>query len=85
MFVTTCREDYKLFLEHTDRLKLRINVTVPKNNYENETCQRPLSQDQIQQLGFEGFAIDFLEGPENLLKYICISSFLHCVVSSVRR
>lgn len=80
MFLTTCSEDYKLLLRETERMNLRINVACPKEDYLTKSYPRPLNPTQLNQLGFEGLAIDFVEGPDNVLKFLCLTCYLFCVV-----
>ena len=39
--------------------------------------QPPISEDRMRQLGFEGFALDLLTGPEPLLAMLCSEKRLH--------
>lgn len=37
---------------------------------------------QLESLGFDAFVIDLLEGPPDVLAYLCYSSNLHRIVSA---
>lgn len=79
-FVTTCKEDYDLLCaELYDREKLRVNV----HNMEHPLSHfRPsMTRDEIQQLGFESFLLDSIQGPEEILAFLCQRSNVHRIVS----
>lgn len=65
----------KLSAQLQDTMKLSdivirtVNDPIPAN--------RPYSTEQLQSLGFEGWAIDYIDGPQPVLAMLCNSSYLH--------
>jgi hypothetical protein len=36
---------------------------------------------KLEELGFQAFVIDLIDGPEPVLNYLCSSAYLHTIVS----
>lgn len=76
-FVCQTREDYDLFgSEVIDKLKMRVTVA-ENEKLSLEKFKPEVPRDQLQALGFEGYIIDMIEGPEEVLKHLCKQSHLH--------
>ncbi|KAJ2850517.1 Structural maintenance of chromosomes protein 5 [Coemansia brasiliensis] len=76
MFVTQCDEDYHTFTrEVNDKLKLRVDVVYyrqPLNSF-----KPPMSRSELQSLGFDGYASDFIEAPAPVLAALCSRDDVH--------
>jgi chromosome segregation ATPase len=59
-----------------DNLKLaEINIQMCSESL--ESFRAPVSRDQMGQLGFTGWALDFLQGPDQVLSMLCGQSRIH--------
>ncbi|KAK9896955.1 hypothetical protein P389DRAFT_158963 [Cystobasidium minutum MCA 4210] len=59
---------------------LRVNVAeIPPSARDLAQYERPCTQQQLQSLGFDAFVIDLLEGPPDVLAYLCYAAQLHRV------
>ncbi|KAI0371444.1 P-loop containing nucleoside triphosphate hydrolase protein [Pilatotrama ljubarskyi] len=81
-FVAQCEEDYQLLnrlcVDTPEAIgrKARIN-TWYKYRDESRLVPPPMPAEQIQQLGFDGYAIDFIDCPEGLKWFLCSDVRLH--------
>lgn len=57
--------------------ELDISVTIRTCYQPLSQFRQPLSQQELAERGFDGYAIDFLEGPEPVLAMLCSDSKLH--------
>ncbi|KAJ2718581.1 Structural maintenance of chromosomes protein 5 [Coemansia sp. Benny D115] len=69
-FVTQCREDYETLTANAiDRMKLRIDVVCTARDLDSFRPRHP--RDAIRKLGFDGYALDFIDAPRPVLAAIC--------------
>lgn len=84
--VAQCEEDYQLLnrlcVDTPEALgrKARIN-TWYKPVDESRLLPQPAPADQLRALGFDGYAIDFINCPEGLKWFLCSDARLHRTVS----
>ncbi|PWN95840.1 P-loop containing nucleoside triphosphate hydrolase protein, partial [Tilletiopsis washingtonensis] len=79
-FVCQTRADYDLFTrELVDKQKLRLNVVEQEGGKTLSQHNRPCSQEKLEELGFQAFVIDLIDGPEPVLNYLCSSAYLHTI------
>ena len=75
-FTTQTRNDHKklsaVFYDQLD-----ISVTIRSCFQPLGHFRKPLSPQQLAERGFDGYAIDFLDGPEPVLAMLCSDSKLH--------
>ncbi|GAA5973475.1 hypothetical protein JCM21900_003338, partial [Sporobolomyces salmonicolor] len=77
-FLFEYREDYDFMMaELADKQKLRIDGSECTVQGGLVDVQRPLTDDQLDKLGFDAFAIDLLQGPEPVLRWLCDHHNLH--------
>ncbi|OLL26458.1 Structural maintenance of chromosomes protein 5 [Neolecta irregularis DAH-3] len=80
-FTFTCREDYTLFAREVIDGKGFSCHAVEYSNTSAPTLdkqQRPhFTKDALSQMGFQAFAIDLLEGPDDVLNTLCHQLSLH--------
>ncbi|XJO76391.1 hypothetical protein BDV3_006922 [Batrachochytrium dendrobatidis] len=75
-FVTQCKQDYNRFCEEVISIrKWRVNVVYFDRPLSSWTPEHP--RQLITQLGFDGYALDFIDGPEPILSALCQMCFLH--------
>ncbi|KAL7282760.1 hypothetical protein ACG7TL_004235 [Trametes sanguinea] len=81
-FVAQCEEDYQLLnrvcVDTPEAIgrKARINTWF-KARDENRLQPPPVPREELQQLGFDGYAIDFIDCPEGLKWFLCSDVRLH--------
>lgn len=74
---TQCMADYKLIHEHVhDVLKL-ADVSFKSATDSLESYRPPLSRQDMEGLGFDGWALDYLDGPSPVLAALCNDKKLH--------
>ena len=84
-FVAQCEEDYQLLnrlcVDTPEALgrKARIN-TWYKARDESRLQPPPLPVDQLQAMGFDGYALDFIDCPKGLKWFLCADVRLHRTV-----
>ncbi|KAJ3158631.1 Structural maintenance of chromosomes protein 5 [Geranomyces michiganensis] len=82
-FVTQTEADYKLLLhEMIDKRKLRISVFMSTRKLDSWQPEIPLHQ--IQQMGFDGYLLDYIDGPPEILSVLCQEARLHKIPISSR-
>lgn len=83
-FTAQTRNDY-LKLIHVFRDELRLSETFIRTSNQPITAyQPPVNEQQMRQLGFDGFILDFIDGPEPVLAMLCSTSKLHMTGISLR-
>ncbi|PHH50504.1 Structural maintenance of chromosomes protein 5 [Ceratocystis fimbriata CBS 114723] len=82
-FTAQCREDHTALSEQLYK-KMGLSVTIRTCTTRLESMKSPISQDEVQRLGIDGFAIDLMEGPEPILAMLCVEKRLHTAVVSLR-
>lgn len=76
-FVAQTPEDYTTFTDECiDRLKLRINA-VQLSHLTINDFRSPKSSEEIQQMGFDGWAIDLIDAPEPIMVALADQCRLH--------
>ncbi|KAI0329648.1 P-loop containing nucleoside triphosphate hydrolase protein [Cubamyces sp. BRFM 1775] len=81
-FVAQCEEDYQLLnrlcVDTPEAIgrKARINTWF-KIQDESKLAPPPVPREEIRALGFDGYAIDFIECPEGLRWFLCSDVRLH--------
>jgi hypothetical protein len=53
------------------------NVDRPLSYFE-----RPVSESQLQTLGFSKYVLDLIQGPEDVLSFLCNKAAIHSTVST---
>ncbi|KAI7820212.1 hypothetical protein BX661DRAFT_189383 [Kickxella alabastrina] len=75
-FVTQCKEDYQTLTRHAiDTMRLRIDVVC--NNRSLNSFLPPHPSEAIRSLGFDGYALDFIEAPRPVLAAMCVRDNIH--------
>ena len=85
--VAQCEEDYQLLnrlcVDTPEAIGKRARInTWYKPVDESRLPPQPLPPDQLRALGFDGYAIDFIDCPEGLKWFLCSDARLHRTVSS---
>ena len=75
-FVCQTRNDHKK-LSNIFYGELKLSVTIRTCGTEFASFRPPLPVEQARQSGFDGYAIDYLEGPERVLAMLCAEKRLH--------
>ncbi|KAL1872334.1 Structural maintenance of chromosomes protein 5 [Diaporthe australafricana] len=75
-FTTQTRNDHKLL---TDQFftTMKIAVTVRTVTADLASFRSPVSQENLGAMGLDGYALDFVEGPEPVLAMLCSEKKLH--------
>lgn len=76
-FVCDLQEDYDLFGRMMDAQRLRVNFCDRGNCERMDQFERPATQIELQGYGFESYVIDFIDGPDLILRYLCADLKLH--------
>ncbi|KAK6865085.1 P-loop containing nucleoside triphosphate hydrolase protein [Apiospora arundinis] len=75
-FITQTRKDHqKLSDQFYKEMKLRVTIKTCGNKIEE--FKPPMSADEARQLGIDGFAIDYIDGPSPVLATLCSDKRLH--------
>ncbi|KAK7969351.1 hypothetical protein PG988_008424 [Apiospora saccharicola] len=75
-FVTQTRKDHqKLSDQFYKEMKLRVTIKTCGNKLEE--FKSPMSAEEARQLGIDGFAIDYIDGPSPVLATLCSDKRLH--------
>lgn len=76
-FTTQTRNDFKTLQRFLIR-ELRLHdITIRTCSVPLENLAVPMSNEEVSQLGFDGFAKDYLNGPEPVLAMLCSENRLH--------
>ncbi|WFD32277.1 Structural maintenance of chromosomes protein 5 [Malassezia sp. CBS 17886] len=79
-FVCESRADYDLFTrELIDRRGWRLNVVEMEGGKRLADYAPPLDRAELAHLGFDAYALDCVQAPEDVLRYLCSSSNLHAI------
>ena len=76
-FTTQCRNDYKLL---SDQLygKMRLaEITIRTTTSKVDSFRPPVSDELMRRFGFEGWARDYISGPEPVMAMLCSECRLH--------
>lgn len=70
------QDDYDVATKQIiDKYHFRVNIVQPV--FSARDTEQYMSREEIQELGFDGFAIDFIDAPDFLLNYLKKVCFLH--------
>jgi chromosome segregation ATPase len=79
-FTVTNRDDFKklqtALLSSTEGLGLS-DIVIKTANLKLSHWQHPVQSDRLQELGLDGYLVDYVEGPETVLSMLCDASRLH--------
>lgn len=76
-FTTQTRNDFRTLQRALNgEMKLK-DISIRTCSTPLDSLKAPLSDDQLHQLGFEGWAKDFLNGPDPVLAMLCSENRLH--------
>ncbi|KAG0205803.1 Structural maintenance of chromosomes protein 5 [Mortierella sp. GBA30] len=78
-FVCQTRDDYTLLArELLDVKKYRVNIMAPPpGDFQLEAYAPPVAPEQLRRFGFDGYILDVLEGPRELLAIMCSKAYVH--------
>ncbi|KAH7185531.1 uncharacterized protein B0J16DRAFT_372319 [Fusarium flagelliforme] len=75
-FTAQTKNDYKKLSDQLYRVQ-SLSVVIRSCAQPLGAFQRPVSMEEANGLGLDGFAVDFLEGPEPVLAMLCAEKRLH--------
>lgn len=75
-FVTQCKEDHTKLSDQFYRT-MGLSVSIRTCSSPLDSFRSPMSSNDIRRLGLDGFAIDYLDGPEPVLAMLCADKGLH--------
>ncbi|KXJ94004.1 RecF/RecN/SMC N terminal domain-containing protein [Microdochium bolleyi] len=82
-FVAQTRNDHKKLSDYFYK-ELRLSVTIRTCGNAFDSYRPPLSKSQVENIGLDGFAIDYLEAPEPVLAMFCAEKKLHASLLCLR-
>lgn len=81
------REDFVCFMAQTTKdaktlsnqlyRGMSLNVVIRQSSSTLDQFQPPVSPEQAEQLGLDGFALDYIEGPDPVLAMLCSQANVH--------
>lgn len=76
-FTTQTRNDFKT-LQRALNIELKLSeISIRTSSIPLERFQPPLSNEEIKHFGFDGWAKDFVDGPEPVLAVLCSENRFH--------
>ncbi|KAF5022389.1 hypothetical protein F66182_5562 [Fusarium sp. NRRL 66182] len=75
-FTAQTKNDYRKLTDQLYRVQ-SLSVVIRTCAQPLSAFQRPVSANETKELGLDGFAIDFLEGPDPVLAMLCAEKRLH--------
>jgi hypothetical protein len=75
-FTTQSRNDFRVLQRAMVEMRLH-DISIRTCSAQLGQFQPPTSQDELQRLGFDGWARDYLSGPEPVLAMLCSENRLH--------
>lgn len=79
-FVCQTRADYDLFThELIDKRHWRLNVVEMEGAQPLESYAPPLTDDELHALGFDAYALQCIDAPTDVLRYLCSAAHLHAI------
>ncbi|KAJ4264008.1 Structural maintenance of chromosomes protein 5 [Fusarium torreyae] len=75
-FTAQTKNDYRKLTDQLYRVQ-SLSVVIRTCAQPLNAFQRPVNADETRELGLDGFAIDFLEGPDPVLAMLCAEKRLH--------
>lgn len=70
--------------ELSSRLFTELRVNVPVRLVGQQLVQLPMTQDEVRAYGFDGFLVDFVQGPESVVRMLCEHLDLHRIPVAAR-
>ncbi|WFC98940.1 Structural maintenance of chromosomes protein 5 [Malassezia yamatoensis] len=84
-FVCQCRADYDLFTrELIDKRGWRLNVVELEGGRALEAYTSPMSVDDLHSIGFDDYAINLVDAPSDVLRYLCQAAHFHLIPIAAR-
>lgn len=79
-FVCQTRADYDLFThELIDKRQWRLNVVEMEGAQPLESYAPPLPEAELRALGFDAYALQCIDAPTDVLRYLCSAAHLHAI------
>ena len=79
-FVCQTRADYDLFThELIDKRQWRLNVVEMEGAQPLESYTPPLPEAELRALGFDAYALQCIDAPTDVLRYLCSAAHLHAI------
>ncbi|OAA43501.1 structural maintenance of chromosome complex subunit SmcA [Beauveria brongniartii RCEF 3172] len=75
-FTAQTRNDFKKLTDQLYRV-MSLSVVIRTNVHSLDTFQPPIPRQDAVDLGLDGFAVDYLEGPDPVLAMLCSEKKLH--------
>lgn len=75
-FITQTRKDHQTLSDQFYKV-MKLRVTIKTCGNKIEEFRPPMSADEARQLGIDGFAIDYIDGPSPVLATLCSDKRLH--------
>lgn len=75
-FTAQTKSDYKKLTDQLYR-EMSLSVVIRTCAHPLSAFRRPVEENEARELGLDGFAIDFLEGPDPILAMLCAEKRLH--------
>ncbi|KUI74467.1 Structural maintenance of chromosomes protein 5 [Cytospora mali] len=75
-FTAQTRNDHKKLTDRFFR-DMKLAVTVRTVTANLSSFRSPIPQEQLHSMGFDGYALDFLEGPDPVLAMLCSEKRIH--------
>lgn len=75
-FTAQTKDDYKRLSDQLYRV-MSLSVNIRTCTLPLDTFKRPVGPEEMAALGFDGFAVDYLEGPAPVLAMLCAEKRLH--------
>lgn len=75
-FIAQTKDDHRKLTDQLFR-KMKLAVTIRTILTDLSTFRPPVPRDGLRNLGLDGYAIDFLEGPDPVLAMLCSEKKLH--------
>ncbi|KAL4805864.1 P-loop containing nucleoside triphosphate hydrolase protein [Aspergillus unguis] len=83
-FTVQTRNDFRTLQRALNRDMRLHDITIKTSSIPLESLRPPASGDELRNLGFQGWAVDFLDGPEPVLAMLCSEKLLHQTPVSLR-
>lgn len=85
-FVCQSRADYDLLThELIDKRGWRLNVVELEGGRPLDAYTPPLPPDELHKLGFDDYAIDLVDAPRDVLRFLCQTAHFHLIPIASRR
>ncbi|KAJ5825307.1 hypothetical protein N7474_002445 [Penicillium riverlandense] len=84
VFTVQCRQDFRTLQQALTRDLELHDFSIKTCSMELSSFSSPFSDDELRQLGFDGWAKDYLSGPEPVLALFCSENRMHQTPISLR-